>query len=169
MTDPRPADDYFSTPQMDALAERIGGVVVAWSRISWLLESLFAHLAGIEDDFVREVLVRKIRDGNLDQTCKDLAARLSTSDRDQVRHWLGSVGELRKERNRLLHSPMADFQTADDPEWRAGRLAVRLDRQAGTAVYGGEEMTAADLDTFRKRVATVHLAFFSLPSNARPF
>lgn len=161
-------DNPMATPAIDALAAHIGGVVVAWSRINWLLARLFEHLAGVTDDYVRQVLLSRLRDHALDETCKQLAGRLSTSDREAVRKWLKSVGELRMQRNELLHGTMSDYRTDEDPQWRAGRMRATLDRETGAVVFGAQEITADELSAFHQRVKAVHLAFFDLPETARP-
>lgn len=128
--------------------QQLGAIVIAWSGVSDRLEQLFIHLADLDDAFVVGVFVEKIRDAQLDDVVKSLAAQLEEGPRAAIRGWLANVASARKKRNLYLHGIYFPVRHSDGLEhlYLAGRRV--LDRTNGTATPDHSKLLVVDLDKF---------------------
>lgn len=140
-------------------AHLLGEVIMEWSKITPLLEELFAQLAGLDDVYVFRVLCERIRDSQIDDVCKALAGRLRQDQKTAVLEWLGLVKRARTQRNEYLHSVYLPFPHSDGALHTHLLGRARLDHQNGIAEPHLTKLTRADLTAFRDSVLRIQRGF----------
>lgn len=147
-------------------AQLLGEIVMEWSKVTPLLEELFAQLAGLDDSYVFRVLLERIRDGQLDEICMTLSGRLVDEQKEAVAEWLRLVRSARAKRNEYLHSVY--LPASHDGELHTHLLGrARLDHENGIATPRLTKLTRADLTSFRDSVHDIQRtfpAFLAVPS-----
>ena len=149
--------------------QQLGAIVIAWSGVADCLEQLFAHVADLDDAFVVGVFVEKIRDGQLDEVVKSLAAQLEDAPRDAIRLWTRSVTVARKARNRYLHSVYLPMEHSDGEShlYVLGRRV--LDRTNGTAGPDLTKLLSADLEAFALDLRDIQSSYAQLVRDHFPY
>lgn len=141
-------------------AQLLGEIIIEWSKVAPLLEALLAQLAGLDDPYVRRVLLVRIRDGQLDQVCRDLSRRLIPEEKQQVTEWLDLVKQARSKRNDYMHGVYLQSPQVDDGEVHIEVLGRdRLDHDKGIAEPRLTALTHADVTEFRDLVIEIQSKF----------
>lgn len=141
-------------------AQLLGEIIIEWSKVAPLLEALLSQLAGLDDPYVRPVLLGRIRDGQLDQVCRDLSRRLIPEQKQHVTDWLDLVKRARSKRNDYMHGVYLQSPQMGDGEVHIEVLGRdRLDHHNGTAEPRLTALTHADLTEFRDMVMEIQNKF----------
>lgn len=141
-------------------AQLLGEIIMEWSKVAPLLEALLSQLAGLDDPYVRRVLLERIRDGQLDQVCRALSRRLIPEQKHQVMEWLDLVKRARSKRNDYMHGVFLQYSRVGDGEFQTEVLGRdRLDHENGIAEPRLTTLTHADLTEFRDMVMRIQSTF----------
>jgi hypothetical protein len=137
-----------------------GEIIIEWSKVAPLLEALLSQLAELDDPYVRRVLLARIRDGQLDQVCRDLSRRLIPEEKQHVTEWLDLVKHARSKRNDYMHGVYLQYPQMGDGEVHIEVLGRdRLDHDTGIAEPRLTALTHADLTEFRDMVIEIQSKF----------
>ncbi|MFE6256608.1 hypothetical protein [Agromyces sp. NPDC057865] len=141
-------------------AQLLGEIIMEWSKVSPLLEELFAQLASLDDPYVLRVLLERVRDAQLDEVCKALSGRLVPEEKQDVLDWLELVKRARARRNEYLHGVYLPHPREGDGEVHTHILGrARLDHQRGVAEPRLTKLTRSDLTEFRDSVLMIQHMF----------
>lgn len=142
-------------------AQLLGEIVIEWSRVTQLLQEMFAQLAGLDDAFVFGVFTEKVKDGQLDDLVRSLAGQCTPLKRDRIHAWIAKVKSAREKRNQYLHVAYMEIPSADG-DLRLHMHRRVLDRPNGMAHPEFTKLMRADLEAFRDELVTIQQEFDQL-------
>ena len=147
----------------------LGEAIIAWSKVSEKMETLFVDLANLDDPYVVGVFVKRIRDAQLDEVVHDLAGQLEAAESQAIRSWVREVGKVRKLRNAYLHSVFSPIRHSDGRTHLYLQGQRLLNREDGTATTRIDKLLSRDLLEFASQALSLQQSFDELRARYRPF
>lgn len=130
----------------EAIATQLGRLVMAWSRIEWLLLTQVANLVSPTQPPRALVALERTPVSRLLLVLERLRPSLDLSPADLVAldAWRSAVDSARIARNNALHKGYA--RISDDDDWAPVRFQWKRDPKTGLVHLDSEGVTAADIE-----------------------
>lgn len=151
----------------EAIAAQLGRLVMAWSRIEWLLLTQVASMVSPAYPSRSLVALERAPVSRLLLVLERLRPSLGLTPADMAAldTWRGAVEAARQARNNALHKGYG--RVSDDDDWAPVRFQWRRDPKSGQVHLDSEGVTAADIEDALLLVKAAGQAWEQLTFEAR--